>query len=240
MTNQPGPVSPPKEVSSARAIAQWMAKTVLGSFILGAGMFLVAGRLDWTMGWVYLVSLLLWGFVSGVLVDPGLLAERITRRHKNQKAWDRVLFGLYGTITGFVVPLLAALDFRLGWRPHVPLGIELAALFTYLLGWVLNLWAMVENKYFAQVVRIQTDRGQTVIRSGPYRYVRHPGYVGGILLTAATPLILGSVWTFGLGVVGAALLVVRTVLEDRVLLEELAGYREYAQQVRWRLLPFIW
>ena len=92
----------------------------------------------------------------------------------------------------------------------------------------------------AQVVRIRTDRGQIVIKTGPHGYVRHPGYAGGILLSAATPLMLGSVWVSVLGIFGALLLVVRTVLEDRVLCEELEGYREYTEQVRYRLIPFIW
>ncbi|MDI7275316.1 MAG: isoprenylcysteine carboxylmethyltransferase family protein [Anaerolineae bacterium] len=233
-------MNPESELNPTRAIARWMARTVLGSLLVGAGLFLVAGRLDWTMGWVYLASLLLAGLISGAITDPGLLAERSKRRHEDQKPWDRVLFGAYGTITGYAVPLLAALDLRLGWRPDLSLGIQLLALLPYLLGWALNLWAMAANKFFAQVVRIQTDRGQTVVTDGPYRCVRHPGYTGGILLTATMPLVLGSIWAFGLGVIGALLLVVRTVLEDRVLLEELPGYREYAERVRYRLVPPVW
>jgi protein-S-isoprenylcysteine O-methyltransferase Ste14 len=238
--DEAGAANPEMQLDSRRVIARWMARTILGAVILGVLMFSVAGRLGWIMAWVYLASLLLYGFVSGIVVDPGLLAERSKRRHENQKPWDRVLFRLYGTLTGFVVPLVAALDLRLGWRPHVSLGIMLFALLTYLLGWSLHLWAMAENKYFAQVVRIQTDRGQTVITTGPYKVVRHPGYTGGILLTAATPLMLGSVWASIFGILGALLLVVRTNLEDRVLCEELAGYNEYAEQVRYRLLPLVW
>jgi len=235
-----GTPNAPSELDSTRVIARWLARTVLGALLLGAGMFAVAGRLDWPMAWVYVASLLLIGFVSALLVDPGLLAERMKRRHENQKTWDRVLFGAYGTVTGFVVPLLAALDVRLGWPPEVPLWIELLAVFIYLVGWAVSLWAMAENSYFSQVVRIQSDRGQKVIQTGPYQYVRHPGYTGGILVTAATPLMLGSVWAFGLGVLGAALLMVRTVLEDRVLLQELEGYDEYAWRVQHRLLPGVW
>lgn len=234
------PANPDTPLDPKRVIARWMARTILGSLILGAVIFSAAGRLDWTMGWVYLGSLLLVGFVSGIVVDPGLLAERNKRRHQNQKAWDRVLFGLYGTVTGFLVPLVAALDFRFGWQPDVSLPIELTALWFYLLSWALHLWAMAENKYFSQVVRIQTDRGQIVIETGPYRYVRHPGYTGGILLTAATPLMLGSAWATILGLFGALLLVVRTALEDRVLRQELDGYRNYAEKVRYRLLPLVW
>ena len=104
----------------------------------------------------------------------------------------------------------------------------------------LQLWAVRVNRYFAQVVRIQNDRGQTVVAGGPYRWARHPGNAGGILLAVAGPLMLGSVWAALAGVVGAILLIIRTALEDKVLLEELAACNGYAKQVRWRLIPEIW
>jgi protein-S-isoprenylcysteine O-methyltransferase Ste14 len=96
------------------------------------------------------------------------------------------------------------------------------------------------NRYFAQVVRIQNDRGQTVVADSPYRSVRHPGYAGGLLASIAGPLMLGSVWATLAGLVGAVLLIIRTALEDKVLLEELAAYNDYAKKVRWRLIPWIW
>jgi len=96
------------------------------------------------------------------------------------------------------------------------------------------------NRYFAQVVRMQNDRGQTVVADSPYRSVRHPGYAGGILLAVTGPLMLGSVWATLAGLVGAVLLIIRTALEDKVLLEELAAYNDYAKKMRWRLIPWIW
>lgn len=102
------------------------------------------------------------------------------------------------------------------------------------------LWAKWANRFFSSVVRIQTDRGQTVCKDGPYRFVRHPGYVGGLLFGMATPLALGSFWALIPAAVGAMLLIVRTYLEDRTLQEELPGYLEYTKEVRHRLLPRIW
>jgi protein-S-isoprenylcysteine O-methyltransferase Ste14 len=101
-------------------------------------------------------------------------------------------------------------------------------------------WAMIENAFFSTAVRIQTDRGQTVCQTGPYRFVRHPGYVGFILQSLATPILLGSIWALLPGMAAGIALVVRTGFEDRALQVELPGYREYAQQIRFRLLPGFW
>ncbi len=240
MTNLQGSTDSGRDHHPTRAVVRWVARTILGSIVLGAAMLLLAGHRGWTMGWVYVISLPLVGLASAFVVDPSLLAERNVRRHRDQRAWDGILFGLYGTLAGFVLPLLAALTVRLDWRPQVASPVQFLALVVYSLGWALHLWAMVANKYFSQVIRIQTNRGQTVIQTGPYRYVRRPGYAGGILFTAATPLMLGSLWAFGLGAIAAFLLAVRTILEDKVLQQELAGYAECAQHVRFRLVPYLW
>ena len=105
---------------------------------------------------------------------------------------------------------------------------------------VLLTWSMASNAFFSTVVRIQDDRGHAVASGGPYRFVRHPGYVAAILFYLVTPLMLGSVWTFIPSVLMVLLFVVRTALEDRTLREELDGYWEYAQRVRYRLLPGVW
>ena len=117
------------------------------------------------------------------------------------------------------------------------LAIVIAAVLGYV---VIGVWSMAANAFFSMIVSIQKDRGHTVVTDGPYRYVRHPGYAGSILFTIATPLVLGSLWAFIPCGLAAALFVVRTALEDRTLQEELPGYKEYAQQTRYRLLPGIW
>ena len=101
-------------------------------------------------------------------------------------------------------------------------------------------WAMVVNAYFSTVARIQRDRGQTVCREGPYRFVRHPGYAGAILESLGSPLLLGSAWALLPAVVAIGCMSARTWLEDRMLRAELPGYVEYAGEVRWRLVPLIW
>jgi len=136
---------------------------------------------------------------------------------------------------------VGGLDERFGWSPPLDSAIHITALISYALGQGLFSWAMASNKFFSSVVRIQMDRNQTVATGGPYRYVRHPGNVGYITsFFLATPVALGSSWALIPGGIGTLLLIIRTALEDRTLLEELDGYKEYAQQVRYRLLPGIW
>jgi protein-S-isoprenylcysteine O-methyltransferase Ste14 len=136
--------------------------------------------------------------------------------------------------------ILAGLDVRYGWTAQMPLTIQVIALVVSALGYALGTWAMVTNAYFSMIVRIQEDRDHAVVSDGPYRYVRHPGYTGTTTFELATPIMLGSLWALLPGVLAAALTVVRTALEDRTLQEELDGYRDYAQRVRYRLLPSIW
>jgi protein-S-isoprenylcysteine O-methyltransferase Ste14 len=129
---------------------------------------------------------------------------------------------------------------RFGWSPHIPWGVQLAALVFVVLGFGFASWAMIANAFFAGPVRIQDERGHAVASEGPYRFVRHPGYVGWIVSGVALPLMLGSGWALIPAVLAAVALIIRTALEDRTLREELDGYTEYAQRVRYRLVPGIW
>jgi len=226
--------------SENRARLEFLIKSVAGVLFTALLLFLPAGTLDWRSAWAYLAIDMLVIGLTVLLVDPDLIAERNQRRHADQKTWDRALFGIFGLIIGLFIPILAGLNVRFDWRPQIGVQAQAAALVIYSLGWGLHLWAMATNRFFSQVVRIQTDRGQQVVSSGPYRWLRHPGYLGGILLTAAGPLLLGSFWATLAGLLGGILLVVRTALEDRDLQAGLGGYAEYTGQVRWRLLPGIW
>lgn len=239
MTN-PQQASKSPTQSHRAIITRWLTRTILGSLILAIMIFGIARDVRWWMGWVYIAGLLAVGIVSGLVVDPDLLAERSNRRHADQAGWDRLLFPIYGTLTGFLVPVFAALDHRYGWSPALPAWIVLVALLVYFISWGVNIWAMVANRFFAEVARIQKDRGQQVMTGGPYRLIRHPGYLTGSLLSAAMPLVLQSVWGLALGIPAALLLVLRTELEDQMLMEQLDGYREYARAVPYRLLPGIW
>jgi protein-S-isoprenylcysteine O-methyltransferase Ste14 len=147
---------------------------------------------------------------------------------ENVKGWDKViglLFGLFGP--GML--LVAGFDERWGWSPRLAVAVQVAAFVFVALGDVLFAWAMASNKFFSSVVRIQQDRGHTVQTGGPYRFVRHPGYVGTIVPALATPLALGSLWALIPAGLLTAVTVVRTAMEDKTLRDELAGYEEYAQ-----------
>jgi protein-S-isoprenylcysteine O-methyltransferase Ste14 len=153
--------------------------------------------------------------------------------------WDRVLAPLTG-IGGGVIPLTAGLDARYGWSPAVSPVIELTGLLLLLAGYALSTCALVENRFFSGVVRIQSDRGHTVVTGGPYRWLRHPGYAGALLAYLTVPLLLSALWALIPAGAVLIIMVIRTRLEDLTLQEQLPGYREYARSVRYRLIPGIW
>ena len=229
------------EYDVRRELVKWVIKTCIGTLMMAAILFIAAGRLDWVMGWVYIGVFVLVAVVTPLISDPELLIEERGRAKEGTKGWDRVIVGLYGLVSPALgTPVVAALDLRFEWVPEIPLALQIGALVVYVVGWAVHLWAMASNKFFSRSVCIQEDRGQTVITGGPYRYVRHPGYVGGILSQVAAPITLGSLWALIPGGLGALLLIIRTALEDRTLQNELDGYKEYAAQVRYRLLPGVW
>lgn len=225
-----------------RGVTRWLIREIIGALFVAVILFVSSGHLDWPMAWVLVGVYLIWTGATALTViptNPEMLAER-TGPKAGTKKWDMVILSIIGVaeMTKYVV---AGLDMRWGWSSQFPLAPQLAGVVVAVLGQdVLLTWSMAANAFFAQTVRIQKDRGQTVVTGGPYRYVRHPGYVGSILFQIATPLMLGSLWAFIPAGLAALLLVVRTALEDKTLLEELDGYEEYAQQTRYRLLPGIW
>jgi protein-S-isoprenylcysteine O-methyltransferase Ste14 len=224
-------------------------KRVIQVFFLiafqAAMLFLSSGRLDWVWAWVY-VGL----YLAAALINATFMLryspETIARRAEatGMKDWDKIVGGLFGVMYFVIILLIAGLDVRFGWTPRtgsqIALVLHIAAVVAFGLGYALFSWGMISNAYFATVVRVQGDRGHTVCDTGPYRFVRHPGYVGGVIQSLALPLMLGSLWAFVPGVLAALLLVARTALEDRTLHEELPGYIKYARRVRYRLLPGVW
>jgi protein-S-isoprenylcysteine O-methyltransferase Ste14 len=209
--------------------------------ILGALLFGPAGRLDWMMGWAVLIGYLAGLALTNLLVihhDPGLARER-AYTPATAKQWDRTLTQVVNLPTLLMLPV-AGLDLRYGWSPTVARSVQLAALTVFFLGYALVIWAMRANRFFSSLVRIQQDRGHVVVSGGPYRYVRHPGYLGFIALALSAPLALGSLWAMACGGISCCLYLLRMALEDRTLREELEGYRAYAEQVRYRLMPRIW
>jgi protein-S-isoprenylcysteine O-methyltransferase Ste14 len=204
---------------------------------------LISRQWDWWEAWVYGIVGVLSFVVSRVLAarrHPGLLEERARMlRHADAKPWDKKLAPLVG-FGSAAIPLVAGLDALFDWSAGFSLAVEIAALVILLAGYALASYALIENAYFSGMVRIQTDRGQRVVSSGPYRWVRHPGYAGGLLVYLATPLFLASAWAFVPAVFLTVVLIMRTNLEDKTLQAELDGYRDYTQRVRYRLLPGVW
>ncbi|MBN2399679.1 MAG: isoprenylcysteine carboxylmethyltransferase family protein [Candidatus Aminicenantes bacterium] len=204
---------------------------------------LISGKWNWWEAWIYALIGILGFIVSRALAarrHPDLLAERARfLQHEDAKPWDRLLSPLIG-LGGGLIPLVAGLDARFGWSmPFKPVA-KILALAVILAGYMLASWALVANRFFSGMVRIQTDRGHQVVSSGPYGWLRHPGYSGALLAYLATPVFLDSIWSFLPVLFITIVLAVRTRLEDITLQAELPGYREYTLRVRFRLLPGIW
>lgn len=204
---------------------------------------LISRHWGWWEAWVYALTSILGFIVSRALArrrHPDLLAERSRfLRHENAKSWDRLLAPLIG-VGGGLVLVVAGLDELFNWSADLSLAVKIASLLIILAGYALSSWALVENRFFSGMVRLQFDRGQHVVASGPYAWVRHPGYAGALLVFLCTPLFLDSTWAFIPAVLLTLALLVRTYLEDMTLQGELPGYADYARRVRFRLLPGIW
>jgi protein-S-isoprenylcysteine O-methyltransferase Ste14 len=208
---------------------------------VGVVLFWSAGRVDWWPGWAVIGVWLVWFATMDIIIlrfNPDLMAERLVPP-KGAKIWDRTILSIL-RLTQLVRYILAGLDQRHGWTGGFPLTAQIAAITVCVLSSGLFSWAMASNIFFSQIVRIQADRGHAVATNGPYRYVRHPGYVGMILFEFGISTLLASCWALVAGGLCAILLIIRTALEDRTLLAELTGYVDYARQVRYRLLPGIW
>jgi protein-S-isoprenylcysteine O-methyltransferase Ste14 len=216
--------------------------TTASMLILVLCLFLPAGTWAWTRGWLFLVVITVASLLSILYlrrVNPDVIAGRVNR-HEGWRPWD-LLLGLLGLLpTMLAIPIVAALDDgRFHWS-QLPWWGCLAGYALIIAGFFGVTWAESVNKFFEPSVRIQADRGHHVIDTGPYAIIRHPGYAFGLLLFLGIPLALGSLWALIPAVLLGPLLFVRTVLEDRTLQNELPGYRQYAERVRYRLVPGAW
>lgn len=210
--------------------------------LVGSVLFGASGRFDWFGAWAYValsVAALLVTSVVMLRLHPDLIAER-SRMQPNTAPWDRVLAPLMALVGPVVIYLVAALDARWGWTERFPPLLLWLGVLAVGAGGAITLWAMAANRFFSTTVRIQSDRGHSVMTGGPYRLVRHPGYVGMALFHGVTPLVLQSWYALIPGAIELGLIVLRTALEDRMLQADLPGYREYAQRTRHRLVPGIW
>jgi protein-S-isoprenylcysteine O-methyltransferase Ste14 len=221
-----------------RATGQALAQPILLSLVV----FLPAGTLDWPSAWalillyaggIYLTNLWL------IARHPGLARERLFIPRTAER-WDLHILGAVNVLLVGVALPLAGLDRRFGWSPPQPVLIPLAGWILFLACFFFTAWAMSANGFFSSAVRLQSDRGQSVAGGGPYRWVRHPGYLAIIIQFLSIPMVLGTIESWIPILLIAALYVYRAGREDDFLRRELPGYAEYTRGVRYRLLPGVW
>ena len=204
---------------------------------------LISGRWGWWEAWVMIFLFIVTFIGSRALAarkTPDILKERANYdQHADTQPWDRWLSPTVAFGSVFIL-LAAGLDARFHGADDFSLPVEMAGLALIAAGYILASYALIENAYFSGTVRIQKERGHTVVSSGPYGWVRHPGYLGSLIANLGIPLLLDSAWAYLPVVVFGVFFIIRTSLEDRFLQGNLAGYHEYAQRVRYRLLPGIW
>lgn len=205
--------------------------------------FISAGHIRIPRAWVFFGVTFVYLTASAVFLDrfnPELMEQRLKMKREGSKSWDEILMRVNNLMVLLIVPVVAGLDIGRFHGSNLSVHYAVVGFALYVLGSVLINWAMIVNPYFEPTVRIQKDRGHQVITTGPYKFVRHPGYLSGVLWTLSIPLIIGSLFAFIPAAVYALLTMIRTSLEDRTLLKELKGYSEYAKRVEYRLFPRIW
>ena len=216
-------------------------KGIFGIIFILLFNFLLAGRWNYWQGWVFGLAMALLVIASLILFrDKDDLAQERMHPGPGVKWWDKILFVGFTTMT-LATWVVGALDSgRFGWSPAFPIWAYLLSYILLFFAIFMFTWPMLENKWFSSMVRIQSDLGQQVVQTGPYKYVRHPGYVGGILMAIGFGLVFGSLWSLIPAGVTTVILVLRTYLEDNMLKKELPGYLEYTKKVKYRLIPVVW
>lgn len=223
-------------------IAKLIVRFVLGLVFIGAIFFSTAGTFNWPEAWIYLVIQFGWAVVLSVWLwrhDIELLKDRLKFMKKSAKGWDKILtivslpfYAAYMVIPGFDAV-------RYQWS-RVPAGAKVICFLLVSASFVWISWIMKENTFLSRFVEIQEERGHKVITTGPYKFVRHPMYIGAAILLLALPVALGSLYAIIPAAVTVIFTIIRTFLEDKTLHRELEGYAEYAQRTKYRLLPGIW
>ena len=224
-------------------VSRLIIQDVAWLIYMAALLFVPAGTVRWPAAWVFLAEMGTLGLVVGlwlVRYDPQLLTERLSSPiQRRQATWDKFLIVAFLLLwSGWLV--LMALDAARYRLSHVPFRMHAVGGLGILLSVYVGYLTFRANSYAAPVVKIQKERGQRVITTGPYRYVRHPLYAGALLFLLGTPLLLGSWYGLAAAPLMVAVLAIRIVLEERTLRIELDGYAEYAGNVRYRLVPLIW
>lgn len=224
--------------SGVRGIIVQTILIIIGFAIL----FISAGTLAWMHAWVYVGLVSIYWVISTIVLvkeNPEVLNERGNVVKKGTKGFDKVWIAIYPVLSFGSLVIMGFDAVRYHWSV-MPLWLTILGIFIFVPGSILGLRAMAVNKFFEWTVRIQEDRNQYICKSGPYKIMRHPGYAGLIMSLLSYPLILGSWWGFVPNVILIFIIVIRTTLEDHTLQSELPGYGEYARQVKYRLIPFVW
>ena len=219
----------------------YFVKHLAGTLIFFSVLFISAGRLNYIQGWIYVSIGLIMTIAGYTFLKPEreLLAER-SGPGEGTKSWDKAILGLSFLLT-IAMYITAGLDSgRNLWSPPFHWSLVLSGMILTAAGQLLFLVAQKQNRFFSSTVRIQSDREHTVCDTGLYRTVRHPGYLGSIIQCLGFPLLFGSLWSIIPVCLLLILHIVRTGLEDRMLSNELIGYREYSSRSKYRLVPFVW
>jgi protein-S-isoprenylcysteine O-methyltransferase Ste14 len=220
---------------------QLISKGLAVSLFFFLALFISAGHINYWQGWLY-VSMNFFMTLMTVLASMGnteLMSERL-KPGEGTKKWDKFLLGISALIY-LIMLIVSGLDSgRFHWSPNFHWGLYILAIVLTLFGHSFFLIAKRQNKFFSSVVRIQTERGHTVCDTGLYKIIRHPGYFGMIISTLGFPLLLGSLWSIIPVILSISILVIRTYLEDRTLINELTGYKEYSNKTLYKLIPKVW
>jgi protein-S-isoprenylcysteine O-methyltransferase Ste14 len=239
-----GQQDPSTSTETSVGARTWIATIFFIVFLPAIILFGSAGTLDWPMAWLYIVLTVASFAISRLIVwrkNPDLLRERgRSMSHEDTASFDRILAPLLALVGPALIGLVAGFAIRFGWIPVFSPLVKWIGVGFFVLGYVIGSWALVSNRFFSGVVRIQKERGHHVVSTGPYVMVRHPGYLGAGISYFGMVLMLGSPWAFIPLIFELIVVVVRTGLEDKLLQTELPGYTEYAQQTRFRLVPGIW
>ena len=219
----------------------YVVKHFVGTFIFFTIIFISAGRIDYWQGLTYVIIGLIMSILNYTVfrIDSDLLNER-SKPGEGAKKWDKSILGL-SLLSTILMFITAGLDSgRFHWSPRFHWSIYLLGIILTILGQLLFLIAQKQNKFFSSTVRIQSDRGHTVCKTGLYAFVRHPAYMGSIIQSLGFPLLFGSLWSIIPICLSILLLLIRTTLEDKTLKNELTGYIEYSNQTRYKIIPYVW
>jgi protein-S-isoprenylcysteine O-methyltransferase Ste14 len=223
-----------------RIVGKSLIQLVVTVAVMWIMLFGAAGTVDWPRAWWFFGSSIV-AIVIAIAVlaqlNPEIFAAR-SRIQPGTKLWDYVFITLVIGGMAAILPV-AGLDRRFGGA-DAPDWVVIVGYLLFIISFIGQVWPQAVNRHFEPGVRIQEDRGQTVIDTGPYAIVRHPGYISGSLLALSVAMVLGSWWALVPAVIAIVALMVRTVFEERTLREGLPGYTEYTQRVKWRWVPGVW